>query len=200
MIRARNLRNKYQKRTLRVIVGQTQATPYAGALNASFRNVDGSYDLPVSGDTNPTRAADAFTYKGGLVPGTVMIPAGGDTFKVATGRATEKPFGLLGNFVGGDLDDLGDENAIGVWYGKDALVELLAPAFNPTGITASALTTAANAGSLLPLYAGTDGRLALTAPDVEADTTTTVPPVVGYLWDAGFSGTTPVNIYVRLAV
>jgi hypothetical protein len=152
MIRARNLRNKYQKRTLRVIVGQTQATPYAGALHSSFRATDGSYDLPSSGDTNPTRVADAFTYKGGLVPGTVMIPSGGDTFKVATGRETEKPFGLLANFVGGDLDDLGDENAIGVWYGKDSLIELLAPAFNPTGITTSALTTAA--GSCLQRLRG----------------------------------------------
>jgi hypothetical protein len=202
MIRARNLRNKYQKRTLRVIVGQTQATPFAGALTADFRNTDGTFALPKAATaTNPSRTADAFTMtSGGLPAGLVMIPTGDNTFKVAAGSATEKPFGLLANFVGGDLDDLGDENAIGVWYGKDAMIELLAPAFDPTGITTSAITTASNAGTQIALRAGLDGRVTARAADSGSGNPATNAPVIGFLHNAGFSGTTPVNIIVRLAI
>lgn len=192
MIRARNLRNKYQKRTLRVLYGQTQAYPYAGALHSSFRAADGSFVMPLNGATLPTRTADAATYKSGLVPGLVMIHTGNDTFKVAVGGATERPFGLLANFVGGDLDDLGDENQIGVWRGPDSVVELLTPAFNPTGVTAAAIQTAADAGAPLPMYAGVDGRLNVT---IGAATV-----IVGRLIAGKFNGTTPTSIQVELAI
>lgn len=177
MLRLKNLSNKYQKRLIRPIYAQTQATPYATSLDdqtltgnaatgrTSFRNGDGSRYLPKSGDTSPlgTRSADAFTTKGSLASGLVMVRTVGEKVAVATGvdSAAERPFGLLANFVGGDLDDLGDENTVGVWRGaQHAFFEILAPAFDDTagdGITAA--VTASLAGGTANLYAGTDGRL-----------------------------------------
>jgi hypothetical protein len=77
---------------------------------------------------------------------------------VHNGATTVDSWGLLANFVGGTLDELGDENNVGVWYGKDAVVELLAPAFNDTGLSAAAAS--ATAGAPVYLYPGPDGRLA----------------------------------------
>jgi hypothetical protein len=160
MLNIRNLSNMFQKRLIRPILAQTQGTPYAGVLDPSLRNTDGSFRAPLSTDTVPvTRSANAFTLQGGLVPGQVMIKSAGDSFVVATGAATnERPFGLLGNFVGGTLDDLRDNNEIGVWYGPGSMYELLAPAFNDTGLAAA--YAAATPGAPVLLYAGADGRLA----------------------------------------
>jgi hypothetical protein len=163
MLRVRNLSNKYQKRLIRPQYAQTQATPYAAILDESLRNTDGSFRKPANGDSNPTRSADAYTLKNGLVPATVMINAGGDKVKVASGaNVAEQPFGLLANFVGGELDDLGDEDYVGVWRGPDATFEILAPGFNDTGL--SAAYAAATPGSPVKLYAGADGRLTSTSP------------------------------------
>ena len=80
---------------------------------------------------------------------------------IATGdsETNEKPFGLLANFVGGDLDEgfSGDslQNSVAVWRGPDAVFEILAPAFNED-VTASG---AASPGGEVLLYAGADGRL-----------------------------------------
>jgi hypothetical protein len=162
MLRLRHLSNKFQKRTLRVLYGQTQAYPYAAVLDDSFRDADGSVTLEgtrVSGATAPTRTADASTLKGGLLPGlvAVLVP-GTDKVKIATGAADEQPFGLLANFVGGDLDEVGDENEVGVWRsGQGGVFELLAPAFGDVDITAT------DAGDVTPLFAGPDGRLTTTA-------------------------------------
>lgn len=161
MLRLKNLSNKFQKRTLRVIYGQTQATPYSGTLHSSLRSADGSFRKPLAADTTPlTRSADAFTLKNGLVPGQVVLKGANDeSFAVATGAnsAAEKPWGLLANFVGGDLDELGDEDYIGVWRGPDSVYEVLAPAFDDTGLSAAVGTN--TVGERLKLYAGTDGRL-----------------------------------------
>jgi len=161
MLRLKNLSNKYQKRTLRVVYGQTQATPYAGTLHSSLRNTDGSFRKPLSTDTSPlTRSADAFTLKNGLVPGQVVLKGANDeTFALATGAnsAAEKPWGLLANFVGGDLDELGDDDFVGVWRGPDSVYEVLAPAFDDTGLSAAAGSN--TVGERLKLYAGVDGRL-----------------------------------------
>lgn len=194
MLRLGKLRNKNQKRTLRVLYGQTQAYPYAGTLASTLFNTDGSFHPPVTSDSdNPTRSANAFTYKGGLIAGTVVNKHLGDTIKVSVGSTGERPFGLLGNNVGGELDEVGDERSVGVWRGPDAVVEVLAPAFNPTNITSSALSTAADAGSPILLYAGTDGRLTSTSPGGGAT-------AVGRLLDAAFSGSTPTRIVVELAI
>lgn len=151
MLRIRNLKNKYQKRLIRPLYAQTQATPYAAVLDPTFRDASGNYVLP----------AGAFLYKGGIVPGTVMANRG-DNVTVATGvDAALVPFGLLANFVGGELDDLGDENFVGVWRGPDAVFEILAPGFNDTGL--STAWDASTPGLPVPLFAGTDGRLTTVA-------------------------------------
>jgi hypothetical protein len=123
MLRVRNIRNQYNKRFIRPLYAQTQATPYAAVLDDSLRDaVTNNYTLP----------AAAFKYLSGLVP-------------------------LLANFVGGELDDLGDENYVGVWRGPDSVFEILAPGFDDTGL--SAAWDASTTGIPVPLYAGADGRL-----------------------------------------
>jgi hypothetical protein len=151
MLRIRNLKNKYQKRLIRPLYAQTQATPYAAVLDDTFRDASGDYVLPGA----------AFKYKSGLVPGTVMANRG-DKVTVATGANTALvPFGLLANFVGGELDDLGDENFVGVWRGPDSVFEILAPGFDDTGL--SVAWDASTPGLPVQLYAGVDGRLSTIA-------------------------------------
>jgi len=88
----------------------------------------------------------------------------GEKVTVATGAAggaglnPPQVFGLLANFVGGELDDLGGENYVGVWRGPDSVYEILAPGFDDTGL--SAAWDAATQGVPVPLAAGADGRLA----------------------------------------
>lgn len=159
MLRIRNLSNKFQKRIIRPLYAQTQAYPYAAVLDPSLYDADGTFVKPLSTDTVPlTRSADAFTLKNGLVPGTVMVKSAGEGVAVATGaNAAIQAFGLLANFVGGELDDLQGETTVGVWRGPDAVFEILAPGFNDTGLAAA--YAAATAGNPVPLYAGVDGRL-----------------------------------------
>lgn len=161
MLRIRNLKNKYNKRLIRPLYAQTQATPYAAVLDSSLREADGTFDF--LGNTS----VDPFLYKGGLVPGTVVVRKG-EAVSPAVGADTAalRAFGLLANFVGGELDDLGDENFVGVWRGPDSVFEILAPAFDDTGLAAAwdtsiagDLLTGTVAGLPVPLYAGTDGRL-----------------------------------------
>lgn len=174
MLQIRNLSNVFQKRLIRPLYAHTQATPWAATLDPSLRNADGSFRAPLSTDTLPVaRSANAFTLQGGIVPGTVVIKGAGEGFVVATGAATsERPAGLLANFVGGTLDDLKDENQIGVWYGVGSQFELLAPAFNDTGLAAA--YAAATPGNPVLLYAGADGRLAQPTALVGGNATTKV--------------------------
>jgi hypothetical protein len=164
MLRITNLSNVFQKRLIRPLYAQTQATPYAAVLDASLRNADGSFRAPLSSDTLPlARSAAAFTLQGGIVPGTVVVKGAGESVVVASGaNVAEQPFGLLANFVGGTLDDIKDENNVGVWRGPDSTWELLAPAFNDTGLAAA--YASATPGNPVKLYAGTDGRLTATSP------------------------------------
>jgi hypothetical protein len=175
MLQIRNLSNLFQKRLIRPLYAHTQATPWAGTLDPSLRNADGSFRAPLAADTLPVaRSADAFTHQGGLVPGTVLVKSAGEGFVVATGAETnERPAGLLANFVGGTLDDVKDENNIGVWYGPGAQFELLAPAFNDTGLAAA--YAAATPGAPVLLYAGADGRLAQASALVGGDAVDKIP-------------------------
>lgn len=161
---ASNVNLTAQKRHLRVVEGQTQATPYAGYLDPSLRNADGSLRLPTATDTLPVkRSVAAFNFQGGLIPGIVMVKTSGENFTVAAGEdAAIKPFGLLGQFVGGSFDGVKSTNEIGVWYGPGSVYDILAPAWNDTGLAAEITTAAsANTGSkTVFLYAGGDGRLA----------------------------------------
>lgn len=177
MLRVKTLANKYQKRLIRPIYAQTQATPYATSLDeqtltgthaatgrTSFKNGDGSRYLPLEGDTSPlhTRTANAYTLKGSLVPGTVMVRTVGQAVAVAAGPedGTERPFGLLANFIGGELDDLGEEDQVGVWRGAyHAFFELLSPAWNDEGLSTALGETANKKGGSVYLYASKDGRL-----------------------------------------
>lgn len=186
MLRVQRLANVLQKRTIRPIYAQTQATPFATVLDeqtltgpnavsgrTSFKNADGSRYLPLSGDTSPlhTRTANAFTLKGSLVPGTVMVRTEGEKVGVATGpdSGTERPFGLLANFIGGELDDLGENDEIGVWRGaQHAFFELLFPAWNDTGLAAALGEEKNKKGGSVNLYAGADGRLEYVASPNEA--------------------------------
>lgn len=166
MLRLTHLSNKYQKRTLRVLHGQTQAYPYSAVLHSSFRDADGAITMDgttVAGATAPTRATAVALHKGGLVPGLVMVLVPGtDQAKVAGGNDTldgEAPFGLLANFVGGQIDECGDEDEIGIWRsGQGGIFELLAPAFGTVTVAGT------DAGATTPLYCGADGRLTSVAP------------------------------------
>lgn len=177
MLKVTRLANVYQKRLIRPLYAQTQATPFATSLDAqtltgpnaatgrtSFKNSDGSRYLPKTEDTSPlhTRTATAFTSKNSLVPGTVMVRTVGESVAVAAGPAdaTEQPFGLLANFVGGELDDLGENDEVGVWRGANhAFFELLSPAWDDTGLAAALAEAKNKTGGSVFLYAGTDGRL-----------------------------------------
>jgi hypothetical protein len=173
MLRVKNLSNALQKRTIRPHYAQTQATPYAAELHSAIGS-GANFTLPTNAaDTPFVRTADAASLKGGLVPGTVMVRVTGDQVAVgtganpATGNNKEQPFGLLANFVGGDLDELGTENKVGVWRGPDSVFELLAPAFNPA-ITSS-VNLAANDGAPVPLVCGEDGLLTIPSDLETAD-------------------------------
>jgi len=164
MLRLKNLRNKFQKRTLRVLYGQTQAYPYATELYSALRDANGAIAPPTTSTTDPfTYTADTFTLNNSIVPGTVMVlaePGSGESVAVADGAdtAAQRHFGLLANFLGGDFDEIGDENEVGVWKGVGSVYEVLAPAFDDSDL-ANCIATTGAAGRPIELTAGTDGRL-----------------------------------------
>jgi len=152
------------------LYAQTQATPYAATIDPALRDADGAYfDFS---DTNLIDTFDpsvVFQHKGSWVPGTVMLNRGEVCLpSVGSGSEDERAFGLLANFVGGQLDDLGDENYIGVWRGPDSVYELLKPGFNPGEGNAKdilAAFEASKSGNPVRLHASDDGRLGvLTTP------------------------------------
>lgn len=161
---ASNINLTAQKRHLRVVEGQTQATPYAGYLDPSLRNADGSLRIPTASDLLPLKRTEAaFTFQGGLIPGTVLVKTTGENFTVHngdTGNAVEA-FGLLGQFVGGSFDGVKSTNEVSGWLGPDSVYDLLAPAWNDTGLAAA--INSSTAGKAVKLYAGPDGRLAYLA-------------------------------------
>jgi hypothetical protein len=103
--------NVSQKRTLRPLYAQHQATPYGGFLDSAWnRSVD-------------------------IYPGMVMSKLGGENFSLCNG--TTKPFGLAALFVAPTLgiDEVKptNTNLFTVWVGgQDAVFEILAPAFDTT--------------------------------------------------------------------
>ena len=104
------LANVGQKRTIRPLYANTQATPYAGYLDAAWdRSVD-------------------------ILPGMVMTKLPGEVFTLASTTGA-KPFGLSALFVapklGIDEVALAGNNNFAVWTGgPDATFEVLAPAFD----------------------------------------------------------------------
>lgn len=104
MLRTRNLADLFAKRTIQPRLAYSQATPYPGFA-----------DLTAIGAT-------------AIVPGMVATKTTGELFKLAT-AAGDIPFGLFGNYVNGNLDDLNGGSEIGIWRGgPDAEFEIYADA------------------------------------------------------------------------
>lgn len=139
-------------RTLRPLYGWTQQTP-ANVL------LDPAWDRSVA-----------------IYPGMVAMKTGGE--KVTLINATGSPYGLFGEYIGGDgIDEPGDSgvNATAVWvFGPDAESEILAPAFDTgatwtdpgdgTVVRLHAIVDGTRRGQLVP--AGTTGRGTLSAKPV----------------------------------
>jgi hypothetical protein len=168
---ASNILFTAQKRLIRPVYAQTQGFPYAASLDPSFRNTDGSFRTPLSTDTAGaaagqgtvplTRASAPFTYQGSITPGQVLVKTTGqEQVAIGTNAANLQPMGLLGQWLGGTFDNVGTSNQVGVWMGPDSTYDLLAPAWNDTGLAAA--INAAGAGIQVPLYCGADGRLTST--------------------------------------
>jgi len=184
---ASNINVTSQKRLLRVVQGQTQATPTSGYLDPSLRNTTGGIRVPLATDkvgvvpaggaaAAPfTRTANAFTFEGSLVPGTVLVKTLGENYAIADGGSTDKGtlavFGLLGQWVGGTFDGVKNTSNISAWQGPDSYYDLLAPGFNPEELPEKAAETAK--GLVIPLYAGPDGRLTVKEHEV--------PTVIGHV-------------------
>lgn len=131
------------KRTLRILYGWTQTTPKSQFLDPAWNRSVAIY------------------------PGMVAMKTQGD--KVSLIDATGFPYGLFGEYIGGDgIDEplLRGVNATAVWVlGPDAEFEVLSPAFDTTAswvdpgngtiVLVHAQTAGATRGKLVP--AGTAG-------------------------------------------
>jgi|SRR5271166_4218314 len=187
---ASNINVTSQKRLLRVVQGQTQATPTSGYLDPSLRNVHGGIRVPLSTDKKGvvpsegaaaapfTRSATAFTFENSLVPGTVLVKTLGENYAIADGNAKEggkAVFGLLGQWVGGTFDGVKNTSNISAWQGPDSIYDLLAPGFNSEELATKAAETAE--GVIVYLYVGPDGRLTAKEP---TEVKTKIAEVVEY--------------------
>lgn len=131
-------------RTLRVLYGWTQTTPADVFLDPAWNR-----SVPI-------------------FPGMVAMKTAGE--KVTLINATGVPYGLFGEYIGGDgIDEVADQgvNATAVWVlAPDAEFEVLAPAFDTgsswadpgdgTIVLCHAIVDGANRGKLAP--AGQTGR------------------------------------------
>lgn len=115
-----------KRRTLKALYAHTQGYPYAATLDSTLTITSGG-QLGVTG---------SFAWAN---PGTVMVKGSGETVKpAAVATLNTKYFGLLGHFVGGQMDELGGTTSVGVWKGNGSVFEVLAPAFVDTGLAAAA--------------------------------------------------------------
>lgn len=157
MLRIRNISQASQQRTLRANYAQTQAYPYATYLAAYVYDATGAQGSAFSAGAgaNPGVAG-----QGPIWPGMVagLVPSAGQTVCVCVGGTVIKPWGLFGNFVGGDFDEVGDQTEVGVWKGPGAVFEVLSPAFNSN---IGAADEATETDRLL--YPDADGKLNDTA-------------------------------------
>lgn len=130
------LDNVHQKRTIRPLYANTQATPYGCFLD-------------------PERDAS----EGDILPGSVMTKLENEKVGLMT-DATQEPFGLSALFVAPSLgiDEVAGigQNLFAVWVGDNQSVfEVLAPAFDDT-----ATWTMPTDGSRVPLYSTLAGHAA----------------------------------------
>lgn len=158
MLRIQNISAANQQRTLRALYAQTQAYPYAAVLSSSTYGTAGT---ATGSFAKGSGTAPGTSGNGPIFPGMVaaLAPAG-EVVCVSVGGTSLSPFGLFGNFIGGDFDEVGDFTEVGVWRGPAAVFEVLSPAFN-SNITAADEDTDANR----KLYADANGLLNDSAVD-----------------------------------
>ncbi len=164
MLRLTNLANKYQRRTLRVLYGQTQAYPYDAQLDSGFVRTGGAIEGTATTGITGSKAA--------ILPGLVAVKKAGEVVTVAGAWAATtaqfRPFGLFANFVGGELSDIpSDFDRVGVWRGTGSVYEILAPAFDDTNLATDASDEDGTATQEAYLYSNAKGQLA--SADVDAD-------------------------------
>jgi hypothetical protein len=158
MLRIQNISAANQQRTLRALYAQTQAYPYAAVLSA---NTYGTAGTSTGSFSKGSGTAPGTAGNGPIFPGMVaaLAPAG-EVVCVSVGGAALSPFGLFGNFIGGEFDEVGDFTEVGVWRGPAAVFEVLSPAFN-SNITSADEDTDTNR----KLYADANGLLNDSAVD-----------------------------------
>lgn len=158
MLRLTSLSNQYRRRTLRVLYGQTQGYPYGCTLSTNFDRTSGQ----LSGGQAVTGS------KAAILPGAVALKVRGEEVTLAgstegaatdTGTNALRAFGLFANFVGGQLDEIGDRADVGVWRGMGSVYQILQPAFNGTGLPADSAEAGDSAANERYMIAGPDGRL-----------------------------------------
>lgn len=113
-----DMSNPAQKRTLRPLYANTQATPWGMFLDPNF---------------------DPIAFGADILPGTVMTRLYGEVVTPYTGAANQVPFGLSALFVAPSLKvnevSGGGSNLFTVWVGdSQAVFEILAPAFDTTAV------------------------------------------------------------------
>jgi hypothetical protein len=148
MLRINNITQAHAQRTLRANYAHTQGTPYAAYLSPVLADgttpfVKGSGSVPGTAGQGPILAGQVAAWA-----------AVGETVHVSVGGTTFAPAGLFGNNVGGDFDELWENNEVAVWYGPGSVWEILSPVFN-SNITAADEATAADR----LLYADANGKL-----------------------------------------
>jgi hypothetical protein len=183
---ASNINVTSQKRLLRVVQGQTQATPTSGYLDPSLRNTSGGIRRPLSTDKEGvvpsegaaaapfTRTASAFVFENSLTPGLVLVKTKGENYAIADGGACKKAsesggavFGLLGQWVGGTFDGVKNTSNISAWQGPDSQYDILAPGFDATELATNAAKM--EKGQRVPLWVGADGRLTSAKKELEVE-------------------------------
>jgi hypothetical protein len=185
---ASNINITSQKRLLRVVQGQTQATPTSGYLDPSLRTTTGGIRVPLSTDEKAvvatgaaaaspfTRTGTAFTFENSLTPGLVLFKTAGENYAIGDAGVKEaSPFGLLGQWVGGTFDGVKNTSNISAWQGPDSQYDLLAPGFNPSEV-ATEVASKNKEGLPVYLYVGKDGRLTVTA----GENKTKIAEVIAY--------------------
>lgn len=157
MLRLTSLANKYQRRTLRVLYGQTQAYPYDAQLDATFVRTGGAIEGTATTGITGAKAA--------ILPGQVAVWSGLEkvnTVAHAWAAATYdyRAAGLFANFVGGELTDFPSEfDRVGVWRGVGSVYEVLAPAFDDTNLSADSAAIDGTAAAEVYLTANVKSQL-----------------------------------------
>jgi len=150
MLRLQKLANVNKRRTLRALYAQTQAYPYAATL-------DPSVDRYATDPFNGTE-----TGKAAIWPGMVALKTEGENVRPQLDNndsGPRRPFGLFANFIGGELDEIGDRSEVGVWRGTGSVFEILAPVFNDTDLAAEAASEDGTASNEIYLCADDTSRL-----------------------------------------